>query len=79
VEERGRGLGVCALRLICSYGFEELGLARIELTTYPDNGGMVRIAEQAGFRTEGILRSYTRERGRRCDLAMMSVLAGELR
>ena len=76
---RGRGLGRCALRLICSYGFEELGLARIELTTFPDNAGMVRIAADAGFTTEGVLRSYTRERGRRCDVTMMSLLPGELR
>ena len=79
VEDRGRGFGLAAVRLICAYGFEELGLARIELTTFPDNGGMVRIAEQAGFRSEGVLRSYTRERGRRCDVAMMSLLPGELR
>ena len=48
-EERGRGLGPCALRLICLFGFDELGLARIELTTFPDNAAMVRIAERVGF------------------------------
>jgi RimJ/RimL family protein N-acetyltransferase len=78
-EHRGRGVGLCAVQLICAYGFGDLGLARIELTTFPDNTGMVRIAERAGFRTEGVLRSYTRERGRRCDVAMMSLLPGELR
>jgi RimJ/RimL family protein N-acetyltransferase len=78
-EERGHGLGLCALRMICAFGFEELGLARIELTTFPDNHGMLRIAEGAGFRSEGVLRSYTRERGRRCDVAMLSLLPGELR
>lgn len=77
--ERGRGLGLCAVRLICAYGFEELGLARIELTTFPDNVGMVRIAERAGFASEGMLRSYTREREHRCDIAMLSLLPGELR
>jgi RimJ/RimL family protein N-acetyltransferase len=65
--------------MICGYGFEELGLARIELTTFPSNGGMLRIADHAGFSTEGVLRSYTRERGRRCDLVMLSLLPGELR
>ena len=78
-EARGRGLGTCALRSICAFGFEELGLARIELTTFPDNLGMVRIAERAGFASEGVLRSYTRERGRRCDLQMLSLLPAELR
>ena len=79
IDERGRGVGLCALRAICLYGFEEVGLARIELTTFPDNGGMVQIAEHAGFKSEGVLRSYTRERGRRCDVAMMSLLPGELK
>lgn len=78
-EQRGRGLGVCAVRSICAYGFDELGLARIELTTFPENAAMVAIAARAGFTTEGVLRSYTRERGRRCDVVMMSLLPGELR
>jgi ribosomal-protein-alanine N-acetyltransferase len=78
-QERGRGLGLCALRQICTFGFDEIGLARIEATTLPENGGMLRIAEQAGFTHEGVLRSYTRERGRRCDVAMLSLLPGELR
>jgi len=78
-EERSRGLGLCALRLICLFGLDELGLARIELTTFPDNHAMLRIAEQVGFAREGVLRSYTRERGRRCDVAMLSLLPGELR
>ena len=77
--ERGRGRGTCALRLMCGFGFGELGLARIELTTFPDNAGMLRAAERAGFTHEGVLRSYTRERERRCDVAMLSLLPGELR
>jgi ribosomal-protein-alanine N-acetyltransferase len=79
IEERGRGIGLCALQLICAFGFEDLGLARIELTTFPDNEGMLRIADRAGFAREGVLRSYTRERGRRCDVAMLSLLPGEMR
>ena len=78
-EARGRGYGGCALRALCGYGFAELGLARVELTTFPDNHGMLRIAELAGFTSEGVLRSYTRERGRRCDVQILSLLPGELR
>ena len=78
-EARGQGIGLCALRLTCRYGFDRLRLARIEMTTFPDNHATLRIAEQAGFTQEGVLRSYTRERGRRCDVAMMSLLPGELR
>ena len=76
---RGLGIGTCALRLICAYGFAELGLARIEMTTFPDNRAMLRIAERVGFKSEGVMRSYTRTRGRRCDLELVSLLPGELR
>jgi RimJ/RimL family protein N-acetyltransferase len=76
---RGRGIGTCALRLICAYGLEEIGLARIEMTTFPDNHATLRIAERVGFKTEGVMRSYTRTRGRRCDLELVSLLPGELR
>jgi ribosomal-protein-alanine N-acetyltransferase len=78
-EWRGHGCGTCALRLICAYGFEELGLRRLEMTTFPSNEATIRMAERVGFAREGVLRSYTSERGRRRDLTMLSLLPGELR
>jgi RimJ/RimL family protein N-acetyltransferase len=78
-EERRRGLGTAALRLICGYGFTKLRLARLEMTTFPDNVATIRTAERAGFTSEGTLRSYTYTRGRRWDLTMLSLLPGELR
>ena len=78
-EVRGHGIGACALRLISQYGFEELGLRRLEMTTFPDNEPLVRMAEHVGFVSEGVLRSYTFERGERRDLLMLSLLPGELR
>jgi RimJ/RimL family protein N-acetyltransferase len=78
-EARGRGFALDAVRAICSYGFDELGLARIEFTTFPSNDAMVALGEKAGFKREGVLRSYTMERGTRRDLVMLSLLPGELR
>jgi RimJ/RimL family protein N-acetyltransferase len=37
------------------------------------------MAESVGFVGEGVLRSYTFERGRRRDLLMLSLLPGDLR
>jgi RimJ/RimL family protein N-acetyltransferase len=76
---RGQGMGTCALRLICHYAFDELNLRRVEMTTFPDNEPLVRMAERVGFVGEGVLRSYTFERGRRRDLLMLSLLPGDLR
>jgi RimJ/RimL family protein N-acetyltransferase len=78
-DARGHGMGACALRLISHYGFEELGLRRLEMTTFPDNEPLVRMAERVGFVSEGVLRSYTFERGKRRDLLMLSLLPGDLR
>ena len=78
-EARRGGLGTCALRLICDYGFSELGIARLEMTTFPGNVATIRVAERVGFTAEGVLRSYTRTRGRRRDLTLLSLLPGELR
>jgi RimJ/RimL family protein N-acetyltransferase len=78
-EARGRGVVTRALRLLCRYGFDELGLGRLELITDPDNHGSQRVAEKAGFQREGVLRSHLlHPDGRRRDSVMFSLLPGEL-
>jgi RimJ/RimL family protein N-acetyltransferase len=78
-EARGRGVATRALRMLCRYGFDELGLERLELVTDPDNVGSQRVAEKVGFRREGVLRSHMRHPdGRRRDSVMFSLLPGEL-
>jgi RimJ/RimL family protein N-acetyltransferase len=72
---RGRGVAADALRLVCSYGFSELGLARIQLRTDPDNLSSQRVAEKVGFQREGVLRSsLLHPDGRRRDMIMWSLL-----
>ena len=79
-EARGRGIVPRALALLCRFGFEELGLGRIELITDPDNAGSQRVAEKVGFTREGVLRSHLlHPDGRRRDSVMFSLLPGELR
>ena len=50
---RGRGLGSEAIRLLLAYGFETLGLHRIELRVHENNPRAIRCYERAGFRREG--------------------------
>jgi RimJ/RimL family protein N-acetyltransferase len=77
---RGRGVVSRALVALCRYGFGELGLERLELITDPDNLASQRVAEKAGFRREGVLRSHLpHPDGRRRDSVMFSLLPGELR
>jgi RimJ/RimL family protein N-acetyltransferase len=77
--ERGRGIVPDALRTLSRYGFEELGLARMELITDPDNHSSQRVAEKVGYQREGVLRSHLlHPDGRRRDSVMFSLLPGEL-
>jgi RimJ/RimL family protein N-acetyltransferase len=78
-ETRGRGLVPDALRALCRHAFDDLGLARMELITDPDNAASQRVAEKVGFQREGVLRSHLpHPDGRRRDSVMFSLLPGEL-
>lgn len=79
-DARGRGVTTRALRTICTWALDDLGLERLELITDPDNGASQRVAEKVGFRREGVLRSHLlHPDGRRRDSVMFSLLPGELR
>jgi RimJ/RimL family protein N-acetyltransferase len=58
------------VRLIVPWAFEEMDLARVQLTTHPNNPASQRVAGRCGFRYEGALRGYREQHGRRVDLAM---------
>jgi RimJ/RimL family protein N-acetyltransferase len=79
-DERGRGVMTRALLLISRLAFETEGAARVQLRADVDNSASRRVAEKAGFRLEGVLRSahWNGRLGRRQDHAMYSLLPGEL-
>lgn len=77
-QARGRGLAAAALRLAGAWLFDQCGLARLELLTEPDNQAMIAAARRAGLTEEGILHAYLRERGRRLDVAVLSLLPTDL-
>ena len=76
---RGRGVATHAVRLISGWAFEDLQLARLELTCGPDNRASQRVAERCGFTREGVLRSHIPFKGGRRDTVVFSLLPGELR
>jgi RimJ/RimL family protein N-acetyltransferase len=78
-QARGRGVATHAVRLISRWGFEELRLARLELTCGPDNRASQGVAERCGFTREGVLRSHVPFKGARRDTVVFSLLPGELR
>ena len=75
---RGHGVAADALRLAGRWLVTECGLQRLQLVTDPDNLAMVTAAQRAGFVHEGLLRGYLRERGRRADVTVMSLVAADV-
>jgi len=78
-EERywNSGYGADAVAVMVDGAFRVYPLARIELRVYADNARAIRSYEKAGFKREGILRSYEWGHGRHRDVVMMSVLHAE--
>ena len=75
---RGRGVATHAVRLIGRWAFEDLELARLELTCAPDNHASQQVAARCGFTREGLLRSHVPFKGGRRDSVMFSLLPGEM-
>jgi RimJ/RimL family protein N-acetyltransferase len=76
---RKRGAMTRAVQLVSRWAFER-GAARLQLRADVENVPSRRVAEQAGFRLEGVLRSahWNARLGRRQDWAMYSLLPEEL-
>ena len=69
-EARGRGIAARALHLLTTWGFTELGLARIELRAELGNPASIRVAERCGYVREGTLRNVHLKGQRRGDMAV---------
>jgi RimJ/RimL family protein N-acetyltransferase len=76
---RDRGLGTEAARLLVRYGFEQLGLHRIQLEVYSFNPRARRAYEKVGFVAEGVLRDALRTPDGRADATVMAILAHDWR
>ena len=74
---RGRGAAGRALGLLTRWGFDELGLERLELRISVTNPASERVAERGGYRQEGVLRSVHFKEGRRIDVGIWSCLRSD--
>jgi len=59
----GRGMMTDAVKVLARFSFDTLRLHRIEAACIPENARSIRVLEKAGFRREGLLRSYLRING----------------
>lgn len=74
---RGRGYGTEAAKLICQYGFEELGLHKIMLRVFAHNKGAIKAYECAGFKEEAYLRDELKMNGIFEDIIFMALINDE--
>jgi len=74
---RSKGYGSDAVRLICRYGFQELGLWRIQLNVFSNNPRAIRAYEKVGFTHEVRYRSALYRDGERLDELIMGLLRPE--
>lgn len=74
---RGKGHARTAMEEILSYGFETLGLHRIALEVSTSNLRAIKMYEQFGFATEGVMRGSRFVDGKFIDVRLMAVLAEE--
>lgn len=73
----GRGMATEALGKIIEFGFEEIGLHRIECRYMVDNLASLKVMEKNGMTYEGIRRSSMLVKGVYRDIATCSILRDE--
>jgi RimJ/RimL family protein N-acetyltransferase len=72
---RGQGLGRDVVQVLCRYGFDLLGLNRLQVETLSDNAAMIAAATSAGFVVEGTRREAAWVDGRFRDETWLGLLA----
>jgi RimJ/RimL family protein N-acetyltransferase len=72
-DARGRGLATAAVSLLAEWGFDQLGLARIEFAILPENVASQRVAERLGASPEGIRERSHQAEGRAWDMTIWSL------
>ncbi len=75
---RGNGFATAATRLVARHGFDEYGLARIEILMSTENPASRHVAERVGARHEGVLRNRLLLHGRNHDAHMFSLVPTDL-
>jgi ribosomal-protein-alanine N-acetyltransferase len=73
-----RGFMTEALGLAVAYGFDALGLHRLEANIQPGNLASLALVQRAGFRKEGFSPRYLRIGGVWCDHERWALLADDL-
>jgi len=76
-EERGKGYGSEAVKMIVDYVFMLQKVVRIQAETHPDNIASQRVLLKNGFKKEGVIRKSFFSRGVWRDTVLFSIIRDE--
>ena len=76
---RGRGIATEAVVALTDWALATLCLGRVQVFVAPENVAALSLAERAGFRREGVLRSYWEHGDGRVDVIVLARVAGDRR
>lgn len=77
-ENHHAGIGTMTTKMLCKYGFEELGLHKIYLFVNEDNIPAINVYKKCGFILEGKHRDELLVRGEYKEMHYYGLLKGEL-
>ncbi len=76
---KGQGLMTEAMQLILRYGFEHMGLRRVEAFIGPQNIPSIKLVAHFHFTREGVMREHYRKNGEQQDSVVYALLKSEYR
>ncbi|MGN0658723.1 MAG: GNAT family N-acetyltransferase [Emergencia sp.] len=76
-DNRGKGYGEEALRLILEYAFINLHMERVTIDHFEKNKTAASLYEKIGFRNEGLMRNAGKKNGKYVNLQLKSMLRAE--
>ena len=74
-----RGIATASVKLAANYGFEHLGLNRLEIVVAKENVASIRVAEKVGAKREGELRRRITVRDQVYDAFLYSLIPGDIK
>jgi ribosomal-protein-serine acetyltransferase len=74
----GRGVASQAVKLVAAFGFQELGLTRIEIAAIPENVASCSVARSVGAKLEGLARNRLVMHGKAYDANLYSLIPGDI-
>nr|WP_312576636.1 GNAT family protein [Sedimentibacter sp.] len=74
---RGKGYGNESLKILLDYGFNDMGLYRIQLNVLEFNTSAIKLYERAGFKKEGVYREFVLRNNIRYNMFLYGLLKNE--